>query len=510
LTQRLPPGWAKVRALDVCDAIPNGSTPKSDEMSDAGEVPFVKVYNLTFDGTLDFAKNPTFISRETHETVLRRSRSHPGDVLMNIVGPPLGKVSILPDTFPEWNFNQAIVAFHVRAEQLDNRFLASYLVHESARWASRFSKATVGQHNIAVSDCREIEVPLPPLNEQRRIVAKLESLQARSRRAREALDAVPPLLEKLRQSILAAAFRGDLTKDWRAKHRDVEPASELLKRIRVERRKKWEEAELAKMKAKGKAPRDDGWKGKYKEPEPVDATGLPELPEGWCVVELGEVVWRLTNGYVGPTRDIYVEHGVPYLLSKHVKKNVLRFDGATFITKEFNQRNRKSILQAGDVLLVQTGHVGESAVVPPEHEGHNCHAMIVISPVEEVLDGKYLSLFFGSPATQRAFSAIEKGMTLRHLNCHDVIHLLTVVPPLEEQRAIVARTERRLADLAALGSVTVRQAESLNEFNRALLAKAFRGELVPQDPTDEPAADMLARLRAAEVATPPKPTKSRR
>ena len=134
-----------------------------------------------------------------------------------------------------------------------------------------------------------------PLNEQRRIVAKLEALQARSRRAREALDAVPPLLEKLRQSILAAAFRGDLTKDWRAKHKDVEPASKLLERIRAERRKKWEEAELAKMKAKGKAPKGDEWKAKYKEPEPVDATGLPELPEGWCGVELGEVVWRLTK-----------------------------------------------------------------------------------------------------------------------------------------------------------------------------------------------------------------------
>ena len=93
---------------------------------------------------------------------------------------------------------------------------------------------------------------------------------------------MPPLLEKLRQSILAAAFRGDLTKDWRAKHPDVEPASKLLERIRVERRKKWEEAELAKMKAKGKAPRDDRWKGKYKEPEAVDATGLPGLPEGWA------------------------------------------------------------------------------------------------------------------------------------------------------------------------------------------------------------------------------------
>src|SRR5208283_467542 len=79
-------------------------------------------------------------------------------------------------------------------------------------------------------------------------------------------------------------------KDWRAKHKDVEPASELLKRIRIERRRKWEKGELAKMKAKARVPIDDKWKAKYKEPEPVDATGLPELPEGWCWASPREVV----------------------------------------------------------------------------------------------------------------------------------------------------------------------------------------------------------------------------
>ena len=115
---------------------------------------------------------------------------------------------------------------------------------------------------------------------------------------------MPPLLEKLRQSILAAAFRGDLTKDWRAKNPNVEPASALLARIRTERRAKWEESELAKMKAKGKPPTDDKLKAKYKEPEPVDTTGLPELPEGWCWASLDELLSEeLANGRSVPTDD---------------------------------------------------------------------------------------------------------------------------------------------------------------------------------------------------------------
>ncbi len=477
---------------DLFEFVTSGSRGWAQFYTDTGPL-FVRIGNLDHDTISLDLKERQHVKPPTNSEG-QRTRLRAGDILISITA-ELGMVGLVPDNLGEAYINQHIALARPRAG-LDARFLAWFFASAGKRQLLDMRRG-VTKAGLGLDDIRGVSVGVPPLNEQRRIVTKLEALQARSRRAREALDAVPPLLEKLRQSILAAAFRGDLTKDWRAKHKDVEPASELLKRIRTERRKKWEDTELAKMKAKGKPPTDDKWKAKYKEPEPVDTTGLPELPEGWCVVELGEVVWRLTNGYVGPTRNIYVEEGVPYLLSKHVKKNVLRFDGATFITKEFNQRNRKSILNTGDVLLVQTGHVGDSAVVPPEHEGHNCHAMIVISPLEEVLDGNYLSLFFGSPTAQRAFGAIEKGMTLRHLNCHDVIHLATVVPPLEEQRAIVARTEKRLADLAALRSVLLRQREGLERLDRSTLAKAFRGELVPQDPNDEPAEAMLARVREA-------------
>ena len=105
-------------------------------------------------------------------------------------------------------------------------------------------------------------VPVPPLAEQRRIVTQIEALQERSQRAREALSEVGPLLEQFRQSVLAAAFRGDLTADWRAAHPNVEPASVLLQRIRAERRHRWEQAELARYEAKGQKP-PKNWQEKY-------------------------------------------------------------------------------------------------------------------------------------------------------------------------------------------------------------------------------------------------------
>jgi type I restriction enzyme, S subunit len=103
---------------------------------------------------------------------------------------------------------------------------------------------------------------------------------------------------------------------WRAKNKNVEPASELLKRIRTERRKKWEQAELAKLNAKGKPPTDDKWKAKYKEPAPVDTTGLPELPKGWCWASVEELSTKVVDGV--HKKPAYVAAGVPFLTVKNL------------------------------------------------------------------------------------------------------------------------------------------------------------------------------------------------
>jgi len=206
----------------------------------------------------------------------------------------------------------------------------------------------------------------------------------------------------------------------------------------------------------------------------LDLFGDPVInPKCFPKCKVSEAVSRLTNGFVGPTRDIYHETGVPYLLARHVKANRLRFDGKTFISAAFNRKHSKSILKAGDVLLVQSGHVGESAVVPPDHEGHNCHAMIVITPRPELLSGHFLSQLFSTAAMRRAFGGIETGITLAHLNCRDVRELSIPLPPLELQREFARR-------VTAVEKLKTAQRASLAELD-ALFAtlqhRAFRGEL---------------------------------
>lgn len=228
----VPGNWIWITAEGLSAPITKGTTPAKENMSaGTGVIPFIKVYNLTFDGTLDFSRDPTFVSQDTHSKELKRSIVKPGDVLMNIVGPPLGKVSIVPDDWPEWNVNQAIAIFRPLAF-LNNRYLGWWLLSDSMlSWAKRDSKATAGQSNLTLELCRSIPVPTCHIEEQHEIVRRIESAFAKiDRLAKEAKRALE-LVGRLDEAILAKAFRGELV----LQDENDEPAEHLLARIRAER-----------------------------------------------------------------------------------------------------------------------------------------------------------------------------------------------------------------------------------------------------------------------------------
>ncbi len=250
----LPQGWIWVRAEQVCDYITKGTTPASNKLdSGSGGIPFVKVYNLTFRGTLDFSINPTFISKQTHNGELARSKVFPNDVLMNIVGPPLGKVSIVPDAYPEWNINQAITIFR-SMPSYDKKFLCLSLLNERIlSWAVRRSKATAGQFNLTLEICRDLPLPLPPFAEQQRIVAEVERRLSVIDEIESTVEANLKRAAALRQSILNCAFEGKLVEQ----DPNDEPASVLLERISAERISKEAETKPAKPTRKNRAKQPD-------------------------------------------------------------------------------------------------------------------------------------------------------------------------------------------------------------------------------------------------------------
>lgn len=199
------------KAEDLCFFITKGTTPKKSEFQlEDKSIPFIKVYNLTFDGSLDFTIEPTFIAKSIHETSLARSIVYPGDVLMNIVGPPMGKVSIVPSSYDEWNINQAIARFRCK-EELNNRYLAYFLMSsETVEKMSKQTKATAGQFNLTLETCRNIDIPVCSINEQLKIVDNLDTQLTAYNNIEKTVNDALQQATSMRQSILKKAFEGRL------------------------------------------------------------------------------------------------------------------------------------------------------------------------------------------------------------------------------------------------------------------------------------------------------------
>jgi type I restriction enzyme S subunit len=209
-------------------------------MRPSGEVPFVKIQHLTNSGALCFESSPAFIDRETHTAgAMRRSTVLPGDILINIVGPPLGQAALVPASFPEWNTNQAIAILRPIEGLVRGYLLRAVLCDQIIGWAISRANTTVGQHNLTLELVRNLPIPLPGEDEQYEIVRRVDALFALADSIERRLAVAIARTDKLPQAILAKAFRGELVPTEaelaRTEGRDYEPAGALLERIHKER-----------------------------------------------------------------------------------------------------------------------------------------------------------------------------------------------------------------------------------------------------------------------------------
>lgn len=232
--------WKELKAKDVCTVVQSGSTPRDNPFDQNGKVPFLKVYNIV-NNKINFDYKPQYITNSIHESKLRRSIVLPNDVLMNIVGPPLGKIAIVTDQFSEWNINQAITLFRADPEYLSYKFLYYFLCEGSVvRSVTHDLKGSVGQVNISLTQCREAIINTPSIEEQLEIVTRVENLFALADQIESKIKNAQERVNLLTQSILAKAFRGELTAKWREENQDLisgeNSAEALLKRIEAEKK----------------------------------------------------------------------------------------------------------------------------------------------------------------------------------------------------------------------------------------------------------------------------------
>ncbi len=431
---KLPRGWILEKASETCDAVQSGGTPKGG-FSDSGGVPFLKVYNIVNEA-INFGYRAQYVSSQVHERELSKSKVKPGDVLMNIVGPPLGKIAIVPPDYPEWNINQAIAVFRPSAV-VSSKWIYSFLRGgDSVRSVINETRGIAGQVNISLSQCRDFRFPIPPVAEQRRIVEKLDALTARIARARAELDRVCALASKQRGAVIA---------------------SHLNQCVR-------------------------------------------ELPR----VEFSTRISVLTSG----SRDwakYYDQGDSVFVLAGNIR--TLRFDPTPkrYVNPPLDSSDaRRSKIDKDDLLVTIVGAgTGDICHVSDQLENYFVCQSVARIKLAEPSVSEFFCFWFASPEHGGAhFKKAIYGAARPHLSFEQLKSFLVPNIGCAAAHLAVAKIKTAFARADRLEAAAKRAHELLDRLESAILVKAFRGELVPQDPNDEPASVLLERIRAQRAAAP--------
>ena len=357
------------------------------------------------------------------------------------------------------------------------------------------------------NDAYALSIPLPPLPEQQRIVAKIEELFTQLDAGVAALEKAKAQLRRYRQAVLKAAVEGELTREWREAHwGELEPASVLLERTLEERRARWESEQLEKMKAKGKVPKDDRWKRKYKKPASPDIEDLPELPEGWCWASVEQLSAHepnsITDGPFGSNLKTahYTEFG-PRVVRLQNVGNGKFLDAKAHISEEHFETLRKYEVLAGNLVIAALGANVPRACIIPDYVGPaivkaDC---IRFKPHSSLADARYLHAVLNSDLLKNIAKNIIHGVGRPRLNQQQIKSLPIPLPSLAEQHIIVEEVEQRLSVAEEMEKVVEQSLKRAERLRQSILKKASEGKLVPQDPTDEPAFVLLERIQAEKA-----------
>ena len=235
------------------------------------------------------------------------------------------------------------------------------------------------------------------------------------------------------------------------------------------------------------------------------------IPTSWAFGDLERITdpRRLIQYGILKPGDHH-ERGVPYVKVMNIRGGRIELDRIRRTTPEIHAAYRRSALKSGDLLLTIRGTVGRLGFVPPDLDGGNITQDSVRIAVLPGIEPRFVYWFLQSPAAQEYFRANQKGVAVRGINVGDVRPMEIPIPPLEEQREIVRRLDHAFVEIDRLVTEAASARRQLDRLDQAILAKAFRGELVPQDPADEPASVLLDRIRAERAAGPAKTRRGRK
>ena len=489
----LPIGWQISRLDELCEWGSGGTPRRSEPSYFGGEFPWITISDLNDGRVNDTAENLTASGIENSAAKLVPE----GTVLVALYG-SIGKLGIT--TRPSTT-NQAIACALPDEQAFDHLYLFHYL--RSKRHELGLQGTGVTQKNIYLGDIKAFEIPVAPRAEQTRIVTKLEELLSDLDAGVAELKAAQKKLGQYRQSLLKAAVEGALTADWREAQRKHdtprETGAQLLQRILTERRARWEAKQLAKFAEQGKTP-PKNWQKKYPEPVAPDTTHLPELPQGWVWVSMDQLAAIGTG--VTPLRSKlqYYENGtVPWVTSGALNDELVikAYEHVTLLALE---ECRLELYPAGALLIAMYGEGKTrgkcSELSIPATINQAIAALVLEGPALPLKP--YLKFFL-----LKSYDDMRKqaaGGVQPNLNLQIIRSIVAPLPPLSEQQAIVETLQDQLAAVTEQAQAIELALNQSTAQRQNILRAAFAGQLVPQDPNDEPASALLARIRAERAA----------
>jgi type I restriction enzyme S subunit len=473
---KLPDSWILTSLENISNLISGQHILKDDYNLYAKGLPYLT-------GPADFGSKYPIISKWTTKP---KAVSTKNDILITVKGAGVGKANLL--NIEEAAISRQLMA--VRPFHVDPNYLFSFVQFNFRSLQKLGAGSTVP--GIDRESILNIPLPLPPLPEQRRIVAKIEELFTQLDAGVSALEKAQAQLRRYRQSVLKAAVEGKLTEEWRRGHPDAEPASVLLERIGQEREK--------------------SGKGRGKKLPPLDTSGLPELPEGWEWTRL-EFMAALKGGITKDSkRKSNNSRTIPYLRVANVQRGYLDLGQIKEIEAPESVIS-ELLLEPGDILFTEGGDrdkLGRGWIWQGElpeciHQNHVFRARLYSNDVSN----KFVS-WFGNTYGQRYFMREGKQTTnLASINLTKLRGFPVPLPPKIEQKEIVSEIERRLSVADQTEATLEANLKRAARLRQSILKKAFRGELVPQDPSDEPASALLERIRAERAIARPAKNRGR-
>ena len=498
----LPEGWALTRMGEVFEI--NPPRPDLSSLPDTEEVTFIPM------GAVDDVSGTITAPqiRRLHEVATGYTVFQEGDIIMAKITPCMenGKAAIATGLRHVIAFGST--EFHVlRApERTTVQFLFHFIRQPAFRKAAEGKMTgTGGLKRVPAQYLKEHLFPLPPLAEQKRIVAKVDFAMQQARTNHAEVEDGFASVRQMREKALTDACSGKLTAEWRDAHPDAEPSSILLHRMAHERKSRWSEWHASKN---------------YQEPEKEDAENLGTIPPTWVWATFDECSVDITVGYVGTLKGKYVENGIPFLRTQNARPLRFNPDGTMRISPEFHRSIGKSKLTGGELLVTRSGaNVGDCCVYPRDAVEANCADLVITRTLTGLL-AEYAAIYVCSQDGQSRLLEKGTGIAQPHFNIGAMRRKPFPLPPLEEQVEIVRCVNAALQNADKMQAQLRSTAEQADDMVLITVDRAFRGELVPteaslaraENRSYEDGQALLERIQRDRAARPlqPRRTKSNR